>query len=182
MRMSTAEFCGRAAIVVGIALVPLLIYFLFNVVLLSIGAVLVAVLLRLAAKPFITWMNWPESIALFASGLIIVVLAAGVTYVFGLRISTELQDVLQRASVAQTTIVNSLQKSDIGKLILSHIQAGDLSITDVLARVFAISSNFIEGLVVTVITGVYLAAQPALYREGLIQLIPQKWHPSASEP
>jgi predicted PurR-regulated permease PerM len=181
MRMSTAEFCGRAAIVVGVALVPVLIYFLFDVVLMSIGAVLVAVLLRLVAKPFSTWMNWPESIALFASGLIIVVLVAGAIYLFGLKISTELQDVLQRANTAQTTIVNSLQNSDAGKLILSHIQAGNLSVADVLARVFTVSSNFIEGVVVTVITGVYLAAQPAVYREGFIQLFPQKWHPNASE-
>jgi predicted PurR-regulated permease PerM len=181
MRMSTAEFCGRVAIVIGVALVPILIYFLFDVILMSIGAILVAILLRLVARPFIVWMNWPKSIALFVSGLIIVIFVAGITYLFGLRIGSELQDVLQRVNSAQTSIVDSLQKSDIGKMILSHIQAGNFSVTDILTRVFKLSSNFMEGLVVTVIAGMYLAAQPALYREGLIKLLPRRWRREASE-
>jgi predicted PurR-regulated permease PerM len=181
MRMSTAEFCGRAAIVIGVALVPLLIYFLFDVILMSIGATLIAILLQLVARPFIKWMNLPKSIALFVSGLIIAILVAGIIYLFGLRIGAELQDVLNRVNSAQTSIVGSLQKSDIGKMILSHMQAGNLSITDILTQVFKFSSNFIEGLVVTVISGMYLAAQPALYREGMIKLFPQRWRQEASE-
>jgi predicted PurR-regulated permease PerM len=181
MRMSTAEFCGRVAIVIGVALVPLLIYFLFDVILMSIGATLIAILLQLVARPFKKWMNWPKSIALFVSGLIVAILVAGIIYLFGLRIGTELQDVLNRVNSAQTSIVGSLQRSDIGKMILSHMQAGNLSVTDILTQVFKLSSNFIEGLVVTVISGMYLAAQPALYREGLIKLFPQRWRREANE-
>jgi len=181
MRMSTAEFFKRVAIVVGVALVPVLIYFLFDVVLMSIGAILIATLLRLVARPFIKWMKWPKSIALSVSGLIIIIFVAGIIYLFGLRISAELQDVLHRVSSAQTTIVGSLQKSEMGKMILSHMQTRNISITDILTRAIKLSSNFIAGLVVMAITGIYLAAQPDLYREGLIELFPQAWRREASE-
>jgi hypothetical protein len=46
--MTTVEFFTRVVIVVLVALVPVLIWFLFDVILIAIGAILVAVLLRLS--------------------------------------------------------------------------------------------------------------------------------------
>jgi hypothetical protein len=88
----------------------------------------------------------PRSIALLISGLIIVTLVASIIYLFCLRMGDELQDILHRVNSAQTTIVGSLRKSDIGKIILSHIQAENLSVTDILARVFRLSSSVIAGV------------------------------------
>jgi predicted PurR-regulated permease PerM len=117
MRMSTGEFCGRVAIIVGVALVPLLIYFLFDVILMSIGAILIAIVLQHVGRPFMKWMKLPRSIALLISGLIIVTLVASIICLFGRRMGDELQDILHRVNSAQTTIVGSLRKSDFGKII-----------------------------------------------------------------
>ena len=52
MPISTAEFAKRAAIFISLALTPLLVWLLFDVVLIVTGAVLVAVLLHVVAWPF----------------------------------------------------------------------------------------------------------------------------------
>jgi hypothetical protein len=54
---------------------------------------------------------------------------------------------------------------------LSHIQGGDgFSIPGFLSGIFSVSVRFLEALVMTVIGGFYLAAQPELYRNGLGKL------------
>ena len=85
--MTTVEFFKRAVIVVLIALVPALVWFLFDVILIVIGAILVAALLRLVAEPFTRWAKFPESIALVCSGLVTVTVVAGAGYLFGTQVA-----------------------------------------------------------------------------------------------
>src|SRR5262249_36973634 len=67
-RMTTAEFFWRAVIFISVALVPVLIWFLFDVILIVVGAILIAVLLRLVAEPFMRWGKLPQTVALILSG------------------------------------------------------------------------------------------------------------------
>jgi len=62
--MTTAEFFWRAVIFISVALVPVLIWFLFDVILIVVGAILIAVLLRLVAEPFMRWGKLPQTVAL----------------------------------------------------------------------------------------------------------------------
>ena len=180
--MTTVEFFKRAVIVVLIALVPALVWFLFDVILIVIGAILVAALLRLVAEPFTRWAKFPESIALVCSGLVTVAVAAGAGYLFGTQVAAELTDVIQRADSAVTNIVQQLQNSPSGKVILQHIQGGGgFSFPSFVTNLFSVSISFLEAVVITVIGGFYLAAQPALYRSGLGKLFPRHMRDEANE-
>lgn len=180
--MTTVEFFTRVVIVVLVALVPVLVWFLFDVILIVIGAILVAVLLRLAAEPFTRWAGFPETIALICSGLLTIAVVAGAGYLFGTQIDTELTDVMQRANSAVTNIMHQLQTSPSGKVILQHIQGGGgFSFPSFLSSVFSVSISFFEAVVVTVIGGFYLAAQPALYRSGLSKLFPRRIREEVNE-
>jgi predicted PurR-regulated permease PerM len=167
-RLTAAEFFWRVVIVVSVALIPVLIWFLFDVILIVVGAILIAVLIRLLAEPLWCWGKLPESVALILSGLFIVAVVAGAGYLFGSQISGEFSDVVQRANSAMGQITKQLQASPNGNFILQHIQGGSgFSVADVLSSAFTISVRFLEAAVVTVIGGFYLAAQPQLYRSGL---------------
>jgi predicted PurR-regulated permease PerM len=181
MRTSIAEVVERATLIVVFALVLVLVWFLFDVILIIIGAVLVAVLFQLGAEPLIRYLKCPRGIALSLSGLIIISIVVGAGYLFGSQIGAEFQDVIQRASAAQKSITANLQGSRVGKLVLSHFMGDNLSVTDVLTRLFTVSTSFIEAVIITILTGAYLAAQPALYRAGLVKLFPRQWHPRISE-
>jgi hypothetical protein len=62
--VTTAEFFKRTLIVLLVALVPVLIWFLFDVILIVAGAILIAVLLHLVAEPFTRWCGLPQNVAL----------------------------------------------------------------------------------------------------------------------
>jgi predicted PurR-regulated permease PerM len=181
-RLTTAEFFWRAVIFICVALVPVLIWFLFDVILIVVGAILIAVLLHLVAEPFMRWGKLPEPIALILSGIFIIAVVAGAGYLFGSQIEGEFTDVLQRASDAVAQIMQQLQGSQSGKLMLQHVQGGSgVSLASVVGNVFSVSVRFLEGLVVTVIGGFYLAAQPKLYRTGLAKLFPRRMRKEANE-
>jgi len=180
--MTTVEFFTRVVIVVLVALVPVLVWFLFDVILIVIGAILVAVLLRLVAEPFTRWCRFPETIALICSGLLTTAVVAGARYLFGTQIDTELTDVMQRANTAVANIMHQLQTSSSGKVILQHIQGGGgFSLPSFLGSAFSVSISFLEATVVTLIGGFYLAAQPALYRSGLGKLFPRRMREEVNE-
>ncbi|HEX5508515.1 MAG TPA: AI-2E family transporter [Pseudolabrys sp.] len=181
MRSNNVEFFKRTVIVIAVALVPVLVWYLFEVIMIAMGAVLVAVLLWLGAEPLTRWLRLPHGVALCISGLFIIVIVGGAGYLFGAQISTEFQDVFNRAAQAQRSITSQMQGSEIGKLVLSHTKGENLSITTVVTRIFTISANFLEALVVTIIAGAYIAAQPTLYRDGLLVLFPRRMRPNVRE-
>jgi len=102
-------------------------------------------------------------------------------YLFGARIGGELQDVVERAASAQSNIWGSLQQSDFGRFILAHLSGGSFSLTDLFSSLFRTSTTFAEATVVLIITGIYFAAQPELYRRGLARLFPRRWRSEAVE-
>jgi predicted PurR-regulated permease PerM len=181
-QLTPAEFFWRAVILVSVALIPVLIWFLFDVILIVTGAILIAVLLRLVAEPFMRWGKLPEPLALIAAGILVVAVVAGAGYLFGTQIQAEFTDVMQRANSGVASIMKRLQGSQTGQLILQHVKGSNsFSVTDVLSSVFNVSVRFLEAAVVTVIAGFYLAAQPQVYRGGLAQLFPRRLREEANE-
>jgi predicted PurR-regulated permease PerM len=181
MPLSTAELLKLATLVVAIVLVPVLVWLLFGVFLMAMGAVLIAILLNLGAEPLTRWLRFPHGAALFASGVIIAsVLGAAVYYLAGTE-ADQLQDVLQRVRQAVDAIRTSLQGTEIGRFILSHLQDGNVTVTSLATGVFSISLNFLTALVISVFGGIYLAAQADVYRDGLIQLLPHRMRANGAE-
>lgn len=181
MPSSFAEFLKLALVVVAVAIIPKLVWYLFGVVLMTFGAIILAMLLRLGARPLVRWLSLPEPLALLLSGLLVLVIIGGSGYFFGTRIADELQDVVQRVNSANGSIQASLKGSDIGNFLLNHISGPDFSLASVLSGFLRLSTSFLEGLIIMVISGVYLAAQPRLYRDGLIWLFPPRAHARAAE-
>jgi predicted PurR-regulated permease PerM len=181
MPLSTAELFKLAAIIVAIALVPVLIWLLFGVFLMGMGAVLVAILLHLVAEPLTRWLRFPQGAALFASGMIITsILGAAVYYLAG-TVADQLQDVLQRVHQAIGTIRANLEGTEVGKVILSHVQSENITVTGLATGFFSISLQFLSALVISIFGGIYLAAQADVYRDGLIQLLPHRMRATGAE-
>jgi predicted PurR-regulated permease PerM len=178
--LSTVEFSKRAAIFIGLALAPVLVWILFDVILLVIAAILVAVLLHVIAEPF-RWLRFPRNAALSLSGLLIIGALIGAGYLFGKGIASELQEVINRAREAEKAFTATLQGSELGMALLSHVQRGGFLVTDFLGKIFSVSAGILIGFIVAIFAGIFLAAQPLLYREGLSKLLPPQWRANADE-
>ena len=181
MQTSYADFLGRALIVVAAAIIPILIWYLFGVVMIAFGAVILAMLLRLCAHPLMRFLSLPEPLALILAVLLVVFVVGGTGYLFDTGLSGEFQDVVRRASAASVRIEAQLRSTPFGSFLLGHISGANFSITDVVSGVLSVSTAFVEGVIIMVISGVYLAAQPGLYRRGLIWLFPPSKHARAAE-
>ena len=149
-------------------------------VLVAFGAIILALLVRLGGQPFMRWASLPEPVALVISGLLILSVFGGAGYLFGSRIVDEFQDVVQRAASAGAAIQSQLQGSEFGNFLLSHFGSSDFSVTTVLSGFLKISTGFLEAVVIMVISAAYLAAQPHIYRYGLIALFPPRAHKRAA--
>lgn len=178
---SYGDFLKRVLIVVGAATIPILIWYLFGVVMMIFGAVILAMLLRLCAQPLMRWLSVPEPLALICAVLFVAIVVGGTGYLFDTHLSVEFQIVLRRATTASLHIEAQLQASPIGSFFLKHISGANFSITSVVSGLLSVSTSFIEGVLIMLISGVYLAAQPMLYRRGLIWLFPPSKHARAAE-
>jgi predicted PurR-regulated permease PerM len=180
MPPSTAELLKRMALFVAVALVPVLIWQLSGVILMGMGAILVAVLLNLGAEPLTWWLRFPRGAALFASGLTLAstVLAAGWLAVTE---AAEWQDVLARTQQAVESIQATLNGSEFGRLVLSHVRGDSFTVSGIATNVFSVSLGFLTALVISVFGGIYLAAQVDVYRDGLIQLLPHRMRANGEE-
>ncbi len=181
MTSSSFDFFKRVLIVIAVAVAPVLIWYLFGVVLMAFGAIILAMLLRLGAQPLERWLRLPEWMALILSGLIFLIVIAGIGYLFGTQISGQFQDVTQRATSASAAIQQSLHGSAVGRFVLQHASGGSFSLTTALAGFVRLSTTFIEAVIIMFICGAYLAAQPRLYRTGVIWLFPPRHHARAAE-
>jgi predicted PurR-regulated permease PerM len=181
MSKANVDLLKLALLVVAVAIIPVVVWYLFGVVLMTFGAIVLAMLLRLGAQPWMRWLSLPEPLALALSGILILAILGATGYLFGAHISNELQDVARRVGSASRTIQADLQGSEVGDFLLGHISTADFSLTAVLSGVLRMSTSFLEGLVIMVISGIYLAAQPQLYRDGLIWLFSPQRHARATE-
>ena len=175
--MRDTDFIRRVFIAVAVAALAAAAWLLRDVIILAFGAVIVAMLLRLGAEPFLRWM--PKYAAMALSGLLIAAALAGIGYLFARHVGGQLQDLVQKADDAFKVITERLQASELAKRLVPKEGGLDLSPSTIFASLFSVSARFFEALVVMVISGIYLAAQPEMYRHGLIQLFPPRLHRNA---
>ncbi len=181
MGTSYPDFFKRTLIVAAVVATPLLIWYLFDVVLMAMGAIILAMLLRLVARPLMRFLAFPEPIALAVAGLLILAVMSGAGYLFGTQLLAEFDDVMQRMSSAVAAIDSKMQANSFGRYMLQHVSGGTFSFTAVLSGFLKVSTRFLEGVVIVLISGAYLAAQPGLYRSGVIRLFPPRHHARAAE-
>jgi predicted PurR-regulated permease PerM len=174
MRPATLDFVKRTAIVVALAPLPFLAWYLRYFLLVFVGSLLIATLLELVSEPLVRWCRVSEGLALAIAGIAILLVIAGSAYLFGTQLASELQDVFSRADTATKAITDELHRSQLGRTALSHLGGGSFSLTDFAGSLVKISAHLLEAAVFTVAAGIYFAAQPALYRNGTAQLFPPK--------
>ena len=169
--MTESEFIRRVLIVVGIVAFAAALYVLSDILLLTFGAVLVAVVLRAIAKPIARGTSMSQRFSLVAAGLTVLFILGGIGYLFGSQIADQLITLADRLPAAAADLskrvpfvsVSELVKgSSVGNLVSSALSWG--------TTVFGALATF----VVVIIAGIYIAIQPEVYRHGLIMLFPKR--------
>jgi predicted PurR-regulated permease PerM len=183
---SETRYIRRVALTLGLAALAAFLWFAREPVLLIFGGVLVAVVLAEAAERISKWSGLPRAWALSIAALFLVAVAGAALWLFGSQIGGQFA---QLAVVLPETIKllrNELADTGLGRMILWQAENGNVAAAGgAVANAFADAvRSILEGLgslLLALFAGIYFAAQPDLYRKGLIKLVPPSRRQRASD-
>lgn len=178
------RFFRRLLIVVLVVLFLIALWQLLHVLMLILGAVLLAVLLVALARPLKIWLRISGNWALALSVAIVITLIGGGIWLFGSEISAQVAALIETMPKSWQAVEQQMSQSSLGREFISRLGGELLSLAGVIgdvSRVVLSISSAITDVFIIVIGGIYLAAQPALYRDGLLALLPRSRRPLALE-
>ncbi len=176
--LSEAEYVRRVLIALGILALAAAAYLLSDIFLLIFGSVLLAVVLHAIARPIRRITGWGHRLSLAAAGIGIALLLIVVGFLFGAQIASQLSTLASElpeaaARVSKTVPLLSVSEivkgSSVGNLIANAVSWG--------STVF----GAVATLIVVLIAGIYIALDPAVYRDGFLKLFPKGVQEQVSE-
>jgi predicted PurR-regulated permease PerM len=176
------EFARRTLIVIALLAGAALVWYTAVVLLLAFSGVLLAILLDAAAS----WAAERTGVARGWAFLFVVLAfaaAVGVTlWQIVPRVIVQVNEMVQEAPQAISELRDYLQRSDWGRAVLS--QMPQVVGPELFGKITLIPSKVFEaaaGIVVVLVTGLYMGADPELYRGGLLRLAPEQERERANE-
>ncbi len=171
------EFVRRVLIVLGLLALAWVLWRLTDVLLLVFGAILVAVVLHAFAGVLSRYVRVPDRWSLTVATLLILSVLGGMMLLFGAQMRGQLANVAERLPLALNTFTKDLGLGPVTDQLpqMLGMEPGGALVS----RITGIAGMILGGLadaVLVVIAGIYIAANPAIYRRGLIKLFPKSQH------
>lgn len=147
-----------------------------RVFILLFGGILLATLLRAVSSPLARATSLPERWALVAVVLVLMGLIGGTFFVIGERLAEQLSQLATQVPDAWTRAREAIQHSAIGRRLLEGLQqSGGGSVLSSVSRLGGFASGTLGALAdaaLVLFLGLFLAANPEIYKRGLLRLLP----------
>ena len=182
---SNWQFVNRVLIVIGVVILAILlvigVFYVFDVILLLFGAVLLAIFLHGLAEIVIRYTNLSEGLSVLLVSVILVAALA-------LGISLLAPDVAEQARLLRGKIPESAQNLSTqisqyswGRVLIEQLPSTEqiidtLNNASVLTRVggyFSTTIGIIGNLLLVILIAIYLASEPRFYVRGFLRLFPE---------
>lgn len=161
----------------GIAGIVLL-FKLADVALLVFGGILLALALRLLANPLIRRMHLSPAWALLTVIVALLALLAAGSWLIGANVAEQVQALREAIPRAIQALQGWLADLSVGRWLLELYEGTELS-PEQLLQVAGFATGTVNAtvgavgaLVLLLALGVYLAADPGIYRRGFLRLLP----------
>ncbi|MEZ0612435.1 AI-2E family transporter [Fibrella sp. WM1] len=183
---SQSDFVRRVCIAVGITLLFIGIVWLlgaaFDILLLLLAGVLVAVPMRAAARWVSRKTRWPEGRSLLVVGLVLVGTLVGIGTLVAPQIGAQAQELQKELPNVLQNARRQLEQTSWGRQLVDQIPQSPDKILEgggggrrLAGRVFGVVSgtiNTFTDLYVVFFLALFLMAEPKLYVNGLVSLVP----------
>ncbi len=180
MNAGPQSYLARVVAFVAIVALALLAWRLLDVIVLLFGAVLMAVALRTLAGPLQEHLKLPAQVALALAVLGVVAVIALAIWLLGDRVAEQFANLRAALPPALDAARNWLNSQPFGQTLLelwSNAKSGEVFWTR-LASLATMTLGAISSVLLVVVIAIYLAADPALYRRGLLHLLPLEQRPA----
>lgn len=168
--MSRREFAVRTAIAVGIVAVALVLFELIGLLVLLFAAILVALVIHALADPLVHRLGMNRVLALWVCGMLGLLLPVFAALAFGSEITIQIEIASQRLPTSSEELSVLLVRAGVPVQIAQQVI--DLEFAQTLAqlaaRTLANAFEFVGAGVLVLFTGIYLAAQPTTYINGIL--------------
>lgn len=181
--MSHRIFIERLVIALAMVVLALLLWRLRGLLVLVFGAVLVAVILSLIAHPIRERLRVPQGLALFAAVLIVIGLLVTCFWLFGAEVVQQSSALGQMIPEAWRLVESRLDDWGLGDPVrdaLESVTDGSGVVSNIGGIAMSVGAGLADALLI-IVGGIYLAAQPRLYRRGIVKLFPQRAHRLATQ-
>jgi predicted PurR-regulated permease PerM len=163
-------------IVVLLGLLVFLLWPASQLFLVSLSAILVAVLIDGLARLITHWVPIPQSLARISVIILLLVSLAGFLFTAGPAFAnqmSQLTDQLPRAIDHLKTIITDQPLGRyVQNLNLDFLKPAESKILAGLTGVFSTAFEAIANFVIILVIGLYLAMQPTIYIQGALYLVP----------
>lgn len=170
--VSLAWIARATLTVMAIVSVVWLAWHLSHVLLLLIGAIVVAVILRALRDLIARYTPLPKNWALGIAIVLLALIVAGFVYLLGSQLFGEFQSLRQRLP----GIIDNLS-TRFGVDIRGELLKAQYSWMSQVANFAPDLIGAIASIVLVVVGGTFLAADPARYRNGALKLLPKSSRP-----
>ncbi len=178
-----SEFACRAAIVLGLVAAAALIWYAAEVFLLAFAGILLAVFLDFLASALAKVTKIRRGWAFFAvAGALSFVIALAV-WETGPRIANQLSDLVSAIPGSLDQLRKYSEAHPWSRKLVDNLP-DIIASADLTGRISALlrwGFRALTGLVVVIVVGLYLGADPGFYRRGLLQLVPDANRKRAEE-
>ena len=173
-----ARFVRRVIIVLGITALAVILWQLRQLLMLVFGAVVIATIFRALADPIRRHLKVPDWLALTASILLIMAMFGAAFAAFGREVGRQAERLADSLPAAWRALDARLGDIQLGRLADALPGPDDLAgLTS-----FALSlGGALATTLLVVAAAIYFAAQPTVYRRGLVLLVPKKGRALADE-
>ena len=165
----------------GLAAALVVLWLLAEVVLMAFAAVLLAIVLRALARQIEAHTPLSSAWALVVAVTAVSAVIAGLVLLLGTQIHAQGAALIERLPALVDKLGERLQIGSVSQLLRDSLP--EMVGGEVAGRVASYASRVVEGAalaLLVVVAAVYLAADPCMYRRGLLLLLPQRWRKEAA--
>jgi predicted PurR-regulated permease PerM len=176
-------FIERLVIAIAVIGTALLLWNLRGLFLLVFGAVLVSVILGLVAAPLRERLGLSPRLALLVSVLALASVIVTAFWAFGaevIRQAAALRDLIPAAWNMVEARLDAWGLDDAVREWSENLRAGGGIVSNI-GNIAVSIGNGLADMLLVIVGGIYLAAQPKLYRTGLLKLVPARGRALATD-
>lgn len=186
-RAYTRRVLITVAIVAAVIILLLLLWTIADTLLVIFGGILLAIFLRSLSDRVTNYTRLSNGWSLALVGLGLIGLIGVGSWLLTPDVFNQFDRLLEELPRAFDQIEGYVAEAEVGRQLLDAMPDGNQFLPDGsnlvsrAAGVLSTTMGQITNVVIIIITGIYLAVAPDLYRKGLLRLIPQAKRPRVSQ-
>jgi predicted PurR-regulated permease PerM len=179
--LSDWTFFRRVLIAGAVIVLGVLVWRLADALLLLFGATLIGLVLSGAAESVCRHTGLPRWLALAVVVLLVIGVFVGAGLLFGTQISAQLVDLWNRLPAALDAFEQRFGLGDISGRVLELVRSNTGNILFQITSWASLAVSVLGNAVLLLISALFVAAQPELYRQGALKLVPPEQRPHVEE-